>query len=440
MDIFELITVLICIAALFTTINHSLLKLPATIGLMILAIVMSIVIISAGSFFPAFIEGARAIVRDVDFSKALLNIMLSFLLFAGALHIDLGKLAEEKWSILVLAIGGVIISTFVTATLIYYALDFISLSLDYIYCLLFGALIAPTDPIAVLALLKKTSISENLQMRINGESLFNDGVGVVVFLTILHIALSDQTSFELLEFGPFHYGPHEFGAGYVTLMFLQEAIGGVLMGALFGFIGFHILKWIPNEFVQMEVLVTLSLVMGGTVIAGYLDVSAPLAMVVLGIFLGNKGRSEHLAEITGEYVFKFWDLIDESLNAILFILIGLEILVISFTGEFIVAGLIAIVVVLFSRFIGVGVPITIMSIKKKFEKGTIKILTWGGLRGGISVALALSLPNDLGMIDLAGKEILIKDLIVALTYSVVVFSILVQGLTISRVVKGTTGK
>jgi len=439
MDTYEIITLLIVIATLFTSINRTILKLEATIGLMVLALLSSMLIFIAGYGFPQLKEGSEEIMKNFDFTVIMLDIMLPFLLFAGALHINLKKLAEEKWSILSLALGGVLISTFIVGTLMFYVLDFVHLSVDYIHCLLFGALISPTDPIAVLALLKKTNISENLQMRINGESLFNDGIGVVVFLTILHIAQSTPGSFEHLHFGPWHYGPDSFGAKYISMLFMQEAVGGVVLGLILGYFGYKILEWIPNEFVQLEVLVTLSFVMGGTVIATFLHVSGPLAMVVLGIALGNQGRSEKMSEAVGDYVYRFWDLIDESLNAILFILIGLEMLVIKFTGEYIFAGFLAIAIVLFARLVGVSIPIGIMSLGKKFEKGTIKILTWGGLRGGISVALALALPS-LGIIELAEKEFDIKDLIVSLTFIVVVFAILVQGLTIKKVAQGVEDK
>lgn len=434
MDTFGIITLLVVIATLFTSINRTILKLEATIGLMILALMTSMAIFIAGYGFPQLREGSAAIMENFDFNLIMFDIMLPFLLFAGALHINLQKLAEEKWSILSLAVGGVLISTFVVGTLMYFVLDFVHLPVKYIHCLLFGALISPTDPIAVLALLKTTNISENLQMRINGESLFNDGIGVVVFLTILHISQSATGGFEHLHFGPWHYGPDILGPKYITMLFLQEAIGGILLGLILGYLGYKILEWIPNEFVQLEVLVTLSFVMGGTEVANFLHVSSPLAMVVLGISLGNKGRSKKMADAIGEYVYRFWNLIDESLNAILFILIGLEMLVITFTGEYIFAGVLAIAIVLFARLIGVSIPIGIMSLGKKFEKGTIKILTWGGLRGGISVALALALPS-LGIIDLTEFET--KDLIVSLTFIVVVFSILVQGLTIKKVVQGT---
>lgn len=404
MGILQIITILIILAALFTFINISVLKLPSTIGLMLLALALSFAVVVGGLFFPGITEVAAGIM-EFDFSYVLLNVMLSFLLFAGALHIDLSKLAEEKWSILSLATIGVLLSTFITGSLVYLLLPFLGLHISYIHCLLFGALISPTDPIAVLAMVKKNPIAKNLEIKIAGESLFNDGIGVVVFLTILHIAQS---------------GTEQFDPFSALALFGQEVVGGLAMGLGIGLLGFWLLKIVDNDHVELEVLITLSMVMGGAQLAEIFHVSGPLAMVVMGIIVGNEGRSEALSNVTGEYVYKFWHLIDEALNAILFILIGLEMIVITFRYDFFVAGLFVIQIVLLSRWVGVGLPIVIMRSWRKFEKNTIAILTWGGLRGGISVALALSLPRTLEN----------KEMIVAITYSVVVFSILVQGLTV----------
>jgi len=267
-----------------------------------------------------------------------------------------------------------------------------------------------------LALLKKFNLSKNLEIKIAGESLFNDGVGVVIFLTILAIARKGMGSFDI---------------GEVGLLFGQEVLGGLLMGVIFGFLGFRLLDFIDNDHVELEVLVTLTLVMVGGRIAELLHVSAPLAMVVMGLFIGNEGRDENLANATGEYVFKFWHLLDEALNAILFILIGLEMIVIAktFTYDMIWVGAATILIVLISRLIGVSIPVGIMSFFRSFEPKTIQLLTWGGLRGGISVALALSL-SDFEFIEAATKE-----LILFATYGCVVFSIMVQGMTIPLLLK-----
>lgn len=313
--------------------------------------------------------------------------------------------------ILILATVGVILSTFIIGYGMYLALPLLGYNIKFIYCLLFGALISPTDPIAVLSLLKRFNLSKDLETKIAGESLFNDGVGVVVFLTILQIATG----------GSGHGAVEETTFSSVAALFGQEVIGGAGLGALLGWLGFKLLDAIENEHVELEVLVTLSLVMGGTWLASYFHFSAPLAMVVLGLFLSNQGRTAKKEEVTGQYVFKFWHLMDEALNAILFILIGLEMVIIPFSWMSITAGLIAILIVLTARFIGVSTPIKLLSFKRQFDNGTIAILTWGGLRGGISVALALSLP-----------DFPFKDLIVTMTYVVVIFSISVQGLTIPK--------
>ncbi|MGL1888061.1 MAG: sodium:proton antiporter [Reichenbachiella sp.] len=421
MGILDLITLLIFLAAVFTLINITVLKLPSTIGLMAIALASSVGIVLLGMVFPSVLSGAEHIILEFDFKEVLLNVMLNFLLFAGALSVDLSKLIQERLPVIVLATIGTLMSTFIVAGLMYYALRFIDNDMDFIYCLLFGALISPTDPIAVLSLVKKIGLNKRLEIKIAGESLFNDGVGVVIFLTILGIAQAG---------GGDHggHGGEEISAGSVALLFAKEVVGGLLLGAIFGYLGFRLLNFIENDHVELEVLVTLTLVMVGGRLASLIHVSAPLAMVVMGLFIGNEGRSDHLANATGEYVYKFWHLLDEALNAILFILIGLEFIVItqSFQSHYLLIMPIAIVVVLFARFLGVSIPITIMKwFGKKFEEKTILILTWGGLRGGISVALALSLSNDLP----------VKDTILAATYAVVVFSILVQGLTIEKVMK-----
>ncbi|HHP7241433.1 MAG TPA: cation:proton antiporter [Cyclobacteriaceae bacterium] len=414
MGILDLLTLLIFLAAVFTLINITVLKLPSTIGLMVIALAMSVVILLMGYIFPGISEIATHLVEEFDFQEVLLGVMLNFLLFAGALSIDLRKLVEEKWPIMILALGGTLMSTFIVGTLIFYAFQLVGRPVDIIYCFLFGALISPTDPIAVLALVKQFGLAKNLEIKIAGESLFNDGIGVVVFLTILGIAQNGVENFEALE---------------VALLFGQEVIGGIMMGAILGFLGFRLLDYIDNDHVELEVLVTLSLVMVGGRIAELVHVSGPLAMVVMGLFIGNEGRSEQLATATGEYVFKFWHLLDETLNAILFILIGLEMIVISetYSIEYSIMGVLGIIVVLIGRSVGVSIPVLIMKNFRKFEPRTIPILIWGGLRGGISVALALSLPEWI--------PTEVRGIILSTTYSIVVFSILVQGMTIKHLLK-----
>ncbi len=408
----DIITLLIFLAAMFTFINARFLKLPSTIGLMVISLVVSLTIVSLGAIFPSITEVAQATFKEYDFSKVLLDIMLSFLLFAGAMHVNVRKLKEESMPIVFMATIGTLLSTFIVGTLMYYIFPVLGLPVDYVYCLLFGALISPTDPIAVLAILKTAGVSKQISITIEGESLFNDGVGVVVFLTILQIAnkgVSQVTPLEVVE------------------LFGVEVIGGLFLGAIIGYLGLLLLNAVENDHVELEVLITLALVMTGTWIATHIHVSAPLVMVVLGLFIGREGKSEILRKVTGDYVYKFWHLIDEALNAILFVLIGFQVLVISLKIDFILAGIVAIAIQLFSRAICVGVPM-FAGLGKRFPKGTAAVLTWGGLRGGISVALALSLPAFEA-----------KPLIVSITYVVVVFSILVQGMTIKNVIKMTVG-
>ncbi len=429
MSVLDLIALLVTLAAVFTFINIHYLKLSATIGLMLLALIMSITILGVGAIFPdAGVDKLAAnILGGIDFKEVLLNIMLSFLLFAGALHVDIQKLKEEGLPVGILAFGGTLLSTFLVGTIAYYmfpalGFDYTSLGLTsagdfFIICLLFGALISPTDPIAVLAILKTTNISKNLSIKIEGESLFNDGIGVVVFLTILAIATGGSAA------------PSD-----VALLFGQEVIGGISLGLGLGFLGYYLLVIIDNEHTELEVLVTLALVLVGSQVALAYHISGPLAMVVMGLIIGQGNSSEHEEGIAGDYVITFWTLIDEALNAILFILIGLQMLLLgpAFIENInlVFAGLLAIPAVLLCRFLGVSIPITLMKFFRSFEKGTIKILTWGGLRGGISVALALSLTApEFGL----SKEI--TNLIIACTYAVVLFSVLVQGMTIKNLIK-----
>ncbi|HMP99472.1 MAG TPA: sodium:proton antiporter [Cyclobacteriaceae bacterium] len=409
MDAIDIVTILIVLASVFTFVNIHYIKLPSTIGLMILAMALSVTVVVGGYFWPALTEGAYDIMTTYDFSEILLDIMLNFLLFAGALTVNLKKLREYRWTIFILTIIGVLISTFVVGYLTFLVLPWFGLELDFIYCLLFGALISPTDPIAVLAIMTKLNVSENLEIKIAGESLFNDGVGVVIFLTILGVATA---------------GVESVSVGSVAYLFGSEVFGGLILGSILGYIGFLLLKAIDNKHTELEVLITLSLVMLGATISEFFHFSGPLASVVTGLFIGNKGRSEELSGIAGEYVFKFWHLLDEALNAILFILIGLQMIIVPFKPMYFAAGMLVILIALFARWVSVGVPIAIISLFKPFEKHTIKLLTWGGLKGGISVALALYLPDFEG-----------KDLVVAITYSVVVFSIIFQGLSIAPLLK-----
>ncbi|MDA9359145.1 sodium:proton antiporter [Flavobacteriaceae bacterium] len=419
MDVLELSTVLLLLASVFSIINLRVLKLPQTIGLMVLAIILSIFVLITGLIFPSFLEAMTSLTQRFDFSTLLINVMLPFLLFAGAITINLSELLKDKVTILFLASFGVVFSTFAVGYGTYWLtqqsfLGLSGLGLSLIDCLLFGSLIAPTDPIAVLAMVKKMNLSPATETRIAGESLFNDGIGVVIFLTLLNIKTE---------------GIEQVTAQSVSTLFVTEVVGGLALGALVGYLGLKLLRYIENEFVELEVLITLSLVLIVSVVAHRFHLSGPIGVVILGLFLNKNIASADNEETSmGAYVYKFWHLLDETLNAVLFILIGLEILTIfhSFQLNYIFLSLIVIVLVVVSRGIGVMIPIKILSIKKVFEEKTALIITWGGLRGGLSIALALNLPASLG----EGKS-----LILFLTYAVVLFTILVQGLTLKKIVK-----
>jgi len=408
MDLFNILAILITLAAVFSYINFRYIGLPVTIGVMVIALSMSLMLNLLGSFGLGLKPQAELLLRNIDFDKTLLHGMLSFLLFAGALHIDINDLIEVKWSIGALATVGTLISTFLVGTLTWFVLGWFGIELSYLYCLLFGALISPTDPIAVLSILKTAGAPKSLEMRITGESLFNDGVGIVVFLVILEMAT----------------GTHGVSAGHIGLLFVQEVIGGVLFGLGIGYLAYQMLKSVDNY--QVELLITIALVAGGYALADALHLSGPIAIVVAGLLIGNHGRLFGMSEKTRAHLDVFWELVDEILNAVLFVLIGLEVLVLTFTKQYLLVSLLIIPLVLFARFVAIGIPVTLLRPFRAFSPGAVRIMTWGGLRGGISVALALSLPP--------GRE---RDVILAITYAVVVFSIVVQGLTLGRMVKRT---
>lgn len=406
MGMFSLIAILVSLAAIFSYINFRLIKLPTTIGILLITILTSLVIVILGLFGlgEIHVKAAYALNR-IDFNKTLMNGMLSFLLFAGALHVNLEDLSKHKYIIIILATFGIIANTFIVGSLAWLVFALVNIKLSYIYCLLFGALIAPTDPIAVIGILKKAGVSKSLETKITGESLFNDGVAVVVFLILLEIAT----------------GGHEVTFQHISFLFIEEAVGGIVFGFVTGMIAFFMLKAVDNY--QVEILVTLALIMGGYTLANMLHVSGPIAVVVAGLLIGNKGRLLAMSEKTRGHLDSFWELIDEVLNAVLFLMIGMEVLVVTIKINYLIAGLIMIPIVLIARFISVGVPVTLMRFLKEFSPNTIKILTWGGLRGGISVALALSLP--------AGES---REVLLTITYIIVVFSIVAQGLTIGHYV------
>ena len=403
----DLIAILIVLAALFSYINLKVLKLPAGIGLMALTLLFSVAVFVAGHFLPAVGARVAGLLGQFDLDEALLHGMLGFLLFAGALHVDLGDLARHRWPIVTLATLGVLLSTVAVGVLMWRVLALTGLPLRFLDCLLFGALISPTDPIAVLGLLKRVGVPKALEVQIAGESLFNDGVGVVVFTGLVGVAS----------------GLHRPDVGHVALLFVRETVGGVLFGLVAGLLVFSMLRSVDEY--KVEILLSLALVAGGYALADAWHLSGPIAMVVAGLMIGNHGRSFAMSATTNERLDQFWELIDETLNAMLFVMIGMEVLALTFTARTLLAGLLVIPIVLAARVFSVCLPIRILRRWVRFEPSTVRILTWGGLRGGISVALALSVPGTPSGVAVPGR-----DVILVVTYVVVVFSIVVQGLTI----------
>lgn len=411
MSIINTISILITLAAIFSYINYRFLKVPQTIGLLAIALLMSLGIVLIGKMGYPIEDQADALLKSIDFNETLMQGMLSALLFAGALHVHLEELIKQKWIVAILASVGVMTSTFLVGYASYFIFGWLGLDIPFIYCLLFGSLISPTDPIAVLGILKTVGAPKSLETKIAGESLFNDGVAVVVFLVLLSIAGvggdGEQT---------------EMTAMSIATLFLQEAMGGAIFGFVIGYIAYRMLASIDNY--QVEILLTLALVFGGHALAMALHLSGPIAVVVAGLLIGNEGRKLAMSDKTREHLDNFWELIDEILNAMLFVLIGFEVLILVFKPEYVWAGLIMIPTVLAIRFISVGIPVSIFRIRKSFTPKIIRILTWGGLRGGISIALVLTLPE--------GEN---REALLVITYIIVIFSILVQGMTVGKLVK-----
>ena len=403
---FEIAVVYLVLTALFAYVNHRFVGLPTTIGVMAVALLLSLGLIALDRLgFGALRDYEAAMLRSIDFSQLLMEGMLSLLLFAGALHIDLSELRAHRWQVGLLAVAGTALSTAIVGFGLYALLPMVGLSLSLGYCLVFGALISPTDPIAVIGILKSAGAPRSVNLVVSGESLFNDGVGVVLFSLLLAMATRGEAP----------------GVGEGAMLLLHEAGGGLLLGAALGGVMFYLLRSIDNY--QVEVLLTLAGVLGGYELASLWHVSGPLAMVVAGLIVGNQGRAYAMSDTTRHHVDLFWELLDEILNAVLFVLLGLEIVLIAFDMQTLSAAVMAIAIALLARLLAVGVPVAALPRVFRLPAGAWKVLTWGGLRGGISVALVLSLP--------AGPQ---RDLLLALTYAVVVFSILVQGLTIKRVV------
>ena len=374
---------------------------------MLAGMAFSLLVLAIGGFSPEFSEGVKSTISKLDFADALLNIMLSFMLFAGAMHTNLSTLRKVKWSVLSFATVGVLVSTILVGSGFHLLLQLLGTPIPFIHCLLFGALISPTDPIAVMGILKKAGVSETLGAKIAGESLFNDGVGVVIFLTIYQIA----------QYGLGHVSGPEVG-----ILLLEEIGGGLVLGLGLGYLAYLMMKRIDHY--VTEVLISLALVMGGYSLAQLLHFSGPLAMVVAGLLIGNQGHRYAMSDLTADYVHKFWEMVDESLNAVLFVFIGLEILLIPFSPVAILIGILSGVLVTTSRYLSLATPAYLLGLKRTFEPNTLPIMTWGGLKGGISIALALSLTAAMD-----------RDMILPVTYVVVLMSLGIQGLTVGKLVE-----
>lgn len=412
MELYYSFSVLIVLASFFSYLNVRFLKLPATIGIMLIAMITSILLVIFGSRFETTLTDFSKLIAGLDFTEVLMGAMLNFLLFAGAVHVNIRDLKEQRGPIVIFSTLSVILSALLVGLLTYMIANWIGFNLPLIYCILFGALISPTDPIAVLSILKDANVPKSLETKIAGESLFNDGMAVVLFAVILQLAQEKNTDLSFL---------------HVSWLLIREAIGGLLLGLILGIGASSAMKKVDDY--KTSVLITLSVVMGGYLIARNLHISGPLTMVAAGIIIGNFSRKNAMSPVTKDYLNKFWELIDDIMNAVLFLYIGFELLLIPDMMQFWKLGVASIALVLFSRFLSIWIPAKVIPFKKKFTNKTIKIMVWGGLRGGVSIALALSI-----------NEGPYKEIILSITYFVVVFSILVQGLTIGRYTKRLIGK
>lgn len=410
MTMFQGAGALFALVAVFGYINHRFVKLPDTLGITAVGLFACLCMSIIGTFHPAATAQAQALARQVDFSDVVFHGLLSLLLFAGSLHVDLSKMRRQKLAVLLLATVGVLISTAVVGGGFLLVTELLGHPISLMWCLVFGALISPTDPIAVLSVLKNAGASEVVETKIAGEALFNDGTAVVAFVTLVGLAT----------------GATEFSAGAVSLTLVREVLGALLLGAALGWGASLMLRTLDSY--PVEILITLALATAGYSFAEFLHVSAPLAVVVMGLVVGNHGAVRHVSEKTREHLHNFWSLIDDLLNLVLFGLIGLAVVSLSLELRLLWLGLGAIPVVLLARALSVGIPMTLLGRFRERSPHAIKIMTWGGLRGGISIALALSLPAFEG-----------RDLVIGVTYVVVVFSLLVQATTLGALVKRLNG-
>lgn len=407
MNSYLLLVILMSLSAAFAYINYKVIKLPFVIGLFFLSTILSLVVLSSKVWDFGHFSEIKSIIEHTDLSNIILKIMLGFLLFAGSLHTNWTDIKSQLKPISLLAVGGVIISTLVIALILYEVCSLLGVSISFIYCLIFGALISPTDPVAVLGILTKANVSKKIESTIVGESLFNDGIGVVVFIALLETLKLGNDKINFAHFG---------------ISFLQEAGGGIFFGLLLGYVLYKLLESIDNY--ETEVLLTIAFVMLGYTLSSYFQLSGALAMVIMGLMVGNYKQNKAMSDTTLEYVHKFWELVDVILNAILFISIAFVLVVIDFKTKYIFIGLITILIVLFSRVVIVYLPKLILPKFTNLNNREAKLIVWGGLRGGLSIALVLSLPKSEA-----------KQTLMIVTYICVVFSILVQGLTIEKAAK-----
>jgi Na+:H+ antiporter len=410
LTVFEILALLVTVTALLSYLNARVLGLPTTIGVMLGGLLVSLVLVLLTRVQLLPLAWAEDLLSGLALDDVLLGGMLSFLLFAGALQVNLAELLERRWTILLLAAGGTLLSTVVIGFGVHWLLGLFAIELPLVHALLFGALISPTDPVAVISILKETNASSGLRVMVTGESLFNDGVGVVIFVSLLGVLAGEATP----------------TVSSVALLFLREAAGGLLFGLALGYVAYLMLRRVDQY--TVEILITLAVVTGGYAICSRLHVSGPLAMVVSGIVIGNHGRAFAMSDATRQHLDIFWTVVDEVLTAVLFLLIGLEIMLLDLTVAYVIAGIATIVIALFARLISVALPLAGVSRNRRERRSTIALLTWGGLRGGIAVALALALPP--------GQY---RDLLLVLTYAVVLFSIVVQGLTVERLIQRVAG-
>lgn len=404
MELYYSFSVLTVLAAFFYYANLRWLKLPSTIGVMLIALISSIILVVTGKIFPHTFEEFQGLISGIDFTEVLMGAMLNFLLFAGAIHINLKDLKEQRAPVMVFSTVSVLLSTFIVGSLLYYAVPLLGFELPFLYCLLFGALISPTDPIAVLGILKTANVPKSLETKIAGESLFNDGVAVVVFAVLMKLASGSDFDLTFTN---------------ISWLLIKEAVGGLAVGFGLGLLASKAMRNVDDY--KVSVLITMAVVMGGYLIAHGIHISGPLTMVAAGLVIGNYGKRTAMSPVTKDYLGKFWELVDEIMNALLFLFIGFELLLIPEIMAYWKVAAVAVLVVLIARFLAIWIPTKIIPFKKKFDRNTIHILTWGGLRGGVSIALAISVSS---------REY--AEIIIATTYFVVIFSILVQGLTIGR--------